>query len=51
VPHSKASFAYWEDRCDRCVAGEDVDMTGFSIVVTDRMVAAADAADALERLA
>ena len=49
VPHSEAWFVYWEDKFDRSMAGEDVDMTGFSIAVTDRIVAAADAADALER--
>ena len=49
VPHSEAWFAYWEHKFDRCMAGEDVDMTGFSIAVTDRIVAAADAADVRER--
>ena len=42
VPHSDAWFAYWEDKLARNIEGEEVDFTGFSIEVVDRIVEAAD---------
>ena len=42
VPHSDAWFAFWEDRLERSINGENVDVTGFSLAVIDRIVAAAD---------
>jgi hypothetical protein len=49
VPHSEPWFAFWTKQLDQSMAGEDVDLSGFSIAVFDRTVAVADAADALER--
>ena len=45
VPRSDAWFAFWEDRLARNMDGEDVDFTGFSIDVIDRIVEAADRAE------
>jgi hypothetical protein len=45
VPHSEAWFAFWEDKLARNMDGEDVDFTGFSIEVIDRIVEAADRAE------
>ena len=45
VPHSDAWFAFWEDKLARNMDGEDVDFTGFSIEVIDRIVEAADRAE------
>ena len=42
IPHSDAWFAYWEDKLARNIEGEEVDFTGFSIEVVDRIVEAAD---------
>jgi hypothetical protein len=43
VPHSPEWFDYWGEKLDRIEAGEDVDLTGFSLDVTDAFIAAADA--------
>jgi len=40
LPHSDAWFAFWEDKLDRSMNGEDVDMTGFTLAVIDRIVEA-----------
>jgi len=45
VPHSDAWFAFWEDKLARNIDGEEVDFTGFSIEVIDRIVEAADRAE------
>jgi len=50
VPRSDAWFAFWEDRLARNMDGEDVDFTGFSIDVIDRIVEAADRAEQGARL-
>jgi hypothetical protein len=42
VPHSDAWFAFWEDKLDRSIAGEDVECAGFPLEVIDRIVEAAD---------
>ena len=42
VPRSDAWFGYWEDKLARNIEGEEVDFTGFSIEVVDRIVEAAD---------
>ena len=42
VPHSEAWFAFWEDKLDRSIAGEQVECEGFTIAVLDRLVEAAD---------
>jgi hypothetical protein len=46
VPQSEAWFAFWEDKFERSINGEDVDCAGFTLTVIDRMVAAADRANA-----
>jgi len=46
VPHSPEWFDYWGQKFDRSVAGEDVDLKGFTIDVTDAFVAAFDAEQA-----
>jgi hypothetical protein len=46
VPHSEVWFAFWEDKLERSINGEDVDCAGFTLAVIDRMVAAADRAKA-----
>jgi len=45
VPHSDAWFAFWEDKLDRSMNGEDVDMKGFTLAVIDRIVEAGDRAE------
>ena len=45
VPHSEAWFAFWEDKFDRSMNGEPVDMRGFSLAVTDRIIERADRAE------
>ena len=45
VPHSDAWFAFWEDKLDRSMNGEDVDMSGFTLAVIDRIVEAGDRAE------
>lgn len=45
VPHSEAWFAYWEDKLDRSLGGEAVDMRGFTLAVIDRIVEQADRAE------
>jgi len=40
LPHPDAWFAFWEDKLDRSMNGEDVDMTGFTLAVIDRIVEA-----------
>ncbi len=42
VPHSDAWFAFWEDKFDRSIAGEQVECAGFPLAVIDRLVEAAD---------
>jgi hypothetical protein len=42
VPHSEAWFTYWEDKFDRSMNGEAVDMRGFTLAVVDRIVEAGD---------
>jgi hypothetical protein len=45
VPHSDAWFAFWEDKLDRSMNGEDVDMKGFTLAVIDRIVERGDSAE------
>ena len=45
VPHSEAWFAFWEDKFDRLMDGEAVDMRGFTLAVTDRIIERADRAE------
>ena len=42
VLRSDAWFAFWEDKFDRSIAGEDVECAGFPPEVIDRIVEAAD---------
>ena len=42
VPHSEAWFEFWEDKFDRFMDGEAVDMRGFTLAVTDRIIERAD---------
>ena len=42
VPHSEAWFAFWEDKLDRSIGGENVECAGFPLDVIDRLVEAAD---------
>ena len=42
VPQSDAWFAFWEDKFERSVNGEDVECAGFPLAVIDRIVEAAD---------
>lgn len=46
VPHSDAWFTFWEDKFDRSINGENVDVAGFPLAVIDWLVAAADDAEA-----
>ena len=45
VPHSDGWFAFWEDKLDRSMNGEDVDMSGFTLAVIDRIVEEGDRAE------
>jgi hypothetical protein len=45
VRHSDSWFAYWEDKLGRSMDGEDVDMSGFTLAVIDRIVEKGDRAE------
>ncbi len=45
VPHSEAWFAFWEDKLERSINGEDVECAGFSLAVIDRIMERADRAE------
>ena len=49
VPDSEAWFEHYTDIFDRSMRGEQVDCTGMTIAVFDRIVEAADRADQEER--
>lgn len=46
VPHSEAWFAHYTDILERNMRGEQVDCTGMTIAVFDRLVEAAEREEA-----
>lgn len=51
-PHSEAWFAFWEEKLERLMAGEDIGNVRIPLDVTDRMIAEADAyEDSLQTIA
>ena len=51
VRHSEAWFAFWEDRLERSISGEQVECAGFSLAVIDRIVEAAERENTREMVA
>lgn len=51
VPHSPQWCEYWDDKLSRFAVGEDVDLSGMTLEVSDWIIAEADRADEAEALA
>ena len=49
IPNTPEWLGFWTEKLDRLDAGEEVDLTGITLAVTDAIILAADLADAASR--
>jgi hypothetical protein len=45
IPNTPEWLDFWGDKLDRLIAGENVDLTGMTLAVTDAIIAAGERAE------